>query len=580
MAQAGVVHIMAVSGLPVGLVALILGWGARCARMSLRNAEGFSLAGVWLYCVMVGLPASACRAASMVTAYVICRRIEWPAASFGALAAAGFAMALVFPAWAKTPGFQLSFAAAAGVLAFKDTFVRYIERLGREPGPRLRGAATLVGASLGAQMMSWPLVALHFGRTPLLFLVGNAVAVPLVGIVLTWGLTSVILCLVSATLAGWVLAACWAASSLLTLFCRLLGTIPWASASMPMFSPVLVAVYFVTLAAAVSARGRPRVWAMGALAVTALLICLGLPRPSRGGELEVTFLDVGHGDASVFLAPTGETMLVDAGASQGGWDAGRNVLLPYLRRRGVRTVDRAVISHGDGDHWGGLASLVEHIPVKELVLPVAVPLGPLGGMVPELQTKGTTVRWVEAGDTLPSWGDMKCLVIHPSRRFEESRGAQLGHHLNDRSLVLRVTYDNAVILMTGDVEAVAEEWLVARHGVSENGFSGAIAEGSPGSINNLLDCTVLKVPHHGSNTSSSAGFVSLTSPVFAVVSCGPKELFNLPKPQVLERYGSQGVSLMKTVRDGAVVLRTDGKRVTVTPYLRPAESVELHLPAR
>jgi len=561
MAQAGVVHIMAVSGLHVGLVALILGWGARCALLSAREAEVLSLVGVWLFCAIVGFPASACRAASMVSAYLVCRRLERPATAFGSLGAAAFVMAVVHPGWASTPGFQLSFSAAAGVLTFKDTIVTCIERLGREPGPILKSAATLAGASLGAQITSWPLVALHFGRTPLLFLVGNAVAVPLVGVLLTWGLTALALNVVSAVAAGWVLASCWAAASALIEFCTHVGSIPWASVSIPAFGAAYVAIYFIALAAAASSRGRRRLCAGGALAVCSLAICLGVPRPSRGGELEAAFLDVGHGDACVVLAPTGETMLVDAGASLMGWDAGERIIVPYLRQRGVREIDRAVISHGDGDHWGGLECLADHVPVKELVLPRAVPLGPLADLVPELEAEGTSVRWVEAGDTLPPMGGLECVVVHPSPRFEELRGRELGEDLNDRSLVLRVTFGGIVFLMTGDIEAAAEEWLVG---------------GRPAALCALLDCTVLKVPHHGSNTSSSAALISAASPLAAVISCGPKERFNLPRPEVLERLRAHGVSTMMTVRDGAVLVRTDGERVTVTPYLRPSESFVLY----
>jgi competence protein ComEC len=631
MAQAGVVHIMAVSGLHVGLVAVILGWWARCARVSIVGAEALSLIGVWLYCGIVGLPASACRAASMVTAYVICRRLERPAASFGALAAAGFAMALACPAWAKAPGFQLSFSAAGGVIAFKDVLVRFVERSGREPSPRLKGALTLAGASLGAQITSWPLVALHFGRAPLLFLAGNAVAVPLVGVLLNWGLAAVVLSVASATLSGWALASCWACASLLSIFCRWIGSIPWASASTPVFSPVLVVLYFMALATAAAARGWVRTSAFTALGLVATCICLGLPRRSRGSELEVAFLDVGHGDAAVVLAPTGQTMLVDAGDNQRGWNAGENVIVPFLRERAVRCIDRAVISHGDGDHWGGLPYVADHVRIKELVLAKGVPLGPFAEVVPELEAGGTVVRWVQAGDTLPPLGGLETVVVHPSPLFEETLGGALGDNLNDRSLVLRVAYGDAVFLMTGDVEAAAERWLMgdrgergdgcvcacaddgcARGGVlasseegdngAEPGRSGARVSSRSGSepagpncaadrlksgdgregadlLGELLDCSVLKVPHHGSNTSSSPEFVARSSPLVAVVSCGPKELFNLPKPEVLQRYEAEHAILMMTVRDGAVIVETNGKTLTVIPYLRPSEAFETSLAA-
>jgi competence protein ComEC len=557
LARAGVIHIMAVSGLHAGLVALIVLGAARCAGVGGAAAEVLSAAGVWLYCALVGFPASACRAATMIAAFVLCRRLQRPSSPFTPLAAAALALTLARPRWIMTAGFQLSFSAAAGVIGFSGLLggARGPAALSRVPGAGY--AASLLGASLGAGAATWPIVAYHFGRAPILFLLGNAVAVPLVGLVLAWGLAGAALGSVSTALSDWLLAACWAASRLLLSACRAVAAVPWSSATVVAFSPWLVAGYLVALVASFSPRRRVRATAVACVLLSSALICAGVPRRTARGRLEASFLDVGHGDACVMIAPGGETMLVDAGPATAGWNAGRDVILPFLRSRGVRHLDRVVISHGDGDHWGGLDEISRGVAVKEIVLPRGVPLGALADLLPALRGRGASVVRAAAGDTLRPLGALECTVLHPSAEFEGRWAGEMGEGLNERSLVLRVRYGECVLLATGDIERRAESWLAAH--------------GAP------LKCTVMKVPHHGSDTSSCAAFAAMASPLVAVISCGPPERFNLPKPTVTARYDSLGAAWMLTARDGAVVALTDGTSLWVTPTLAPEAALHLDL---
>lgn len=302
MARAGVIHILAVSGLHVGLVALILLWGAKCCGLGGRTSEWMSALGVCFYCAMTGFPASACRATTMLIAYIVCRRVQRAGTPLESLAAAAFVLTLLKPGWVSTPGFQLSFAAAAGVLVFKDCLVGFAGRATVEKTPGLRDLLTLFGASLGASIATWPLLAFHFGRTPLLFLLGNMFAVPLVGLVLAWGISGVLLGALSAALSDFMFASCWAASRILLFGSRLVAAIPWASIDIGPFSPALIPLYFIALVAAVGSHRRKRAVVTAGLCLIATVMCLGPIRGVTDDSLEVTFLDVGHGDACETLS--------------------------------------------------------------------------------------------------------------------------------------------------------------------------------------------------------------------------------------------------------------------------------------
>ncbi len=549
MARAGVVHIMAVSGLHVGMVALLFASAARLLGLAGLGVGLSSVAGATLYCAVVGFPASACRAVAMLACYVLCRRLQRPAPARDSVAVAAFCLSIARPAWVATPGFQLSFAAVAGVIAFRDCLIIFAERIGIMKSATIKKALVFFGASLGASISSWPIVAIHFGGFPVLFLLGNAFAIPLVGVVLAWGLAGVLLGMLSPLLSDLMFAADWAAVTPLLWGSDLVASIPWASLPVADFSPLLAAAYLLGLAGAYLFRGWRRVVLVAGVCIISAYVIVHPRGGAAGGTLEVIFLDVGHGDACVVLTPSGLCMLVDAGPATSNWDSGRDVIVPFMRARGLKGIDRAVISHGDADHWGGLHEVSRRLGVREVVVAGSGPLGGLADLLPKLESGGAVIRGVQAGDSLEPLDGLECLVIHPSREFESKWGSRIGERLNDRSVVLRARYGEVSFLLTGDIEEAAESWI--------------LSSGAP------LDCAVLKVPHHGSDTSSGMDFIRKAAPLVAVISCGPRELFNLPKPSVLARYDSLSAATALTARDGAVVVRTDGERIEVRSHLAP-----------
>lgn len=549
MARAGVLHIMAVSGLHVGMVALLFASAARLIGLAGPGAGLSSVAGATLYCALVGFPASACRAVAMLACYVLCRWLQRPAPARDSVAVAAFCLSIARPAWVATPGFQLSFAAVTGVIAFRNCLIIVTEHIGKMKNPTIKKTLVFFGASLGASISSWPIVAIHFGSVPVLFLLGNAFAIPLVGVVLAWGLAGVVLGLLSPLLSDLMFAADWAAVTPLLRGIDLVASIPWASLPVAAFSPLLAAAYLLGLGGAYLFRGWRRAVLVAGICIVSAYVIVHPRGGVARGALEVTFLDVGHGDACVVLTPSGLCMLVDAGPATSNWDSGRDVIAPFLRARGLRGIDRVVISHGDGDHWGGLPELSRRLRLREVVVAGSGPLGDLANLLPKLESRGAVIRGVQAGDSLEPLDGLECVVIHPSGEFERKWGSRMGERLNDRSVVLNARYGEVSFLLTGDIEEAAESWI--------------LSSGAP------LDCTVLKVPHHGSDTSNGMDFVRRATPLIAVISCGPRELFNLPKPSVLARYDSLGAATALTARGGAVVVRTDGERVEMRSHLAP-----------
>jgi competence protein ComEC len=260
-------------------------------------------------------------------------------------------------------------------------------------------------------------------------------------------------------------------------------------------------------------------------------------------RLRVVFLDVGQGDATLVRFPNGGTLLVDAGglSSPSSFDVGDRVVAPVLRDAGVRRVQSLALTHGDADHVGGAPSILREFKPYDVWEGIPVPrLGALADLR-ETTSRGG-IRWVnvQRGDTMAIDG-VQVIVRHPAVAEWERQRVR-----NDDSIVIELLWRQVSIVLTGDIGKEAEH-AVAPH------FEPARLR-------------IVKVPHHGSRSSSTPEFVGALQPRIAVVSAGRGNRFGHPAQAVLDRYRRAGAAMFRTDRDGAVTVETDGEAVEVTTY--------------
>ncbi|MBN1880472.1 MBL fold metallo-hydrolase [bacterium] len=264
----------------------------------------------------------------------------------------------------------------------------------------------------------------------------------------------------------------------------------------------------------------------------------------RVKELEIVFLDVGQGDSIFIRTPNGRTVLVDAGSAKNqyaAFDAGEHAILPFLRTRGINRIDTLVMTHPHADHFGGMQSLLDSIEFGEYLDPgMDHPVPSYFTLLETIQKKGILYREVKAPQILDWDPEMFIQVLWPEKGFRTENP-------NDISIVLRIVYGDIVYLLAGDVEADVESVLNL--------------------YGNQMRTTVLKVPHHGSNTSSSLNFLENIVPRLAVISVGYNNRFDHPKAEILTRYEKMNIPVLRTDRVGTIRTMTDGKVVRVFPEL-------------
>jgi competence protein ComEC len=307
---------------------------------------------------------------------------------------------------------------------------------------------------------------------------------------------------------------------------------------------VLCAWYGGLLAIALARRNWRRWVAFCALVVAASLTVRALA-PRWSHELRATFLDVGQGDACVIELPGGHAAVIDGGGSfDAAFDPGEQVIAPFLWRRGIRRLDVVILSHPHPDHANGLAFLVEHFPVGEVWTNGAETAQP--GTVRLLQVAAR--RGVPIG--APRSIDLGGARLRPLAPLDAAGriAVDAARSENDNSLVIQLDYRGHKLLFPGDLEAEGEAALVDAAGAG-------------------LASDVLKVPHHGSRTSSTDTLLDAVRPHVAVFSVGERNRWGFPHPTVLARYAARGVRALRTDRDGAVTVAVSGRgALTVESY--------------
>ena len=514
--RTGVTHLMSISGLHVTLVSGLAAWltafgwrrvPALTVRLPARKAAAAAAIFAALgYTLLAGFAVPAQRTFYMVSVVALalwCGRIASPARTL----ALALAVVVAADPWAPlAPGLWLSFAAVA-LLFYVASDESRLTQWGR-----MQWAIT-VGLA--------PAVLLLFGQLSLAGPLANAIAIPVVSVVVTpLALIAVILPMETLLqLAAWIVE--WLLRFL--EWCAALPGALWQQHVPPAWS---VAAALAGVAWLLAPRGVPGRACGVALMAPAFYV---MPPAPATGEAWITTYDVGHGLA-VMVRTAGRTLLYDAGPVFGPEsDSGGRVLVPALRAAGLGSVDLMILTHEDADHIGGALTVLESVEVARLAS--SLPAGHA------LNTLVEGPRRCVAG-TAWEWDGVRFELVHPPGRHESLRR-------NDQSCVLRVASAGGAMLLTGDIERSAESTLVERGRDS-------------------LKADVLLVPHHGSRSSSSREFIAAVAPRWAIVPAGYRNRFGHPAREVLERYARAGVTVLRTDRDGAVsaVLNGHAPRVS------------------
>ncbi len=575
----GTFHVIVISGTHVAILAAFFLFMLRICFVPESVALFVTVLAAWLYALVTGWQAPCVRSAAGLTLFMIAGYFFRERRIMNLLAAVALGFLVLDPDQLFDASFQLTFLAVGFLGAFAAPAIaatsgplasglRDLADTGLDLHVQARAAQFRIEMRLLAEtlrvplgIVAWPArvvlfvyeivltsavvqlglalpMVVYFHRLGFSGLSANAFVVPLMGAVVPVGFLAVF--------TGWR----WIA--------RVAGLLMWLSQKVVWFHanlepswriPTPPVWLGVALGAALiaSAIWRSR-WGSPLVAVLlALLLWHPFAPDAHPGELELTAIDVGQGDSLLVLFPDGKRMLLDGGGvpafgrvARSQLDTGEDVVAPYLWDRGFRSVDVVALSHAHEDHSGGLAALIADFHPREVWTGVTPDSPEWRAVRDKAVAVGAKIVPLRAPGQF-AFGGAAIEVLAPEPDY-----VPLDEPKNDDSLVMRVTFGQRSLLLTGDVERGIEQEMLYN--------------------NELHPTDVLKVAHHGSRTSSTEEFLGAVQPAFAVISAGFENSYGHPHPTVVGRLREHHATILRTDVDGLITIRTDGRRITVETF--------------
>jgi competence protein ComEC len=609
--KTGAFHVLVVAGLHVGPIAALLFWLGRKLRWPRVWTTSFTLIFLLAYVAVVQQRTPVLRAALMAAIVLVGRLFFRRLDLLNSAAIAALVLLIARPLALRDSSFQLSFLAIGCIsglaLPWLERTVQPYARALRgwrdvtrdashEPRPTqfridLRSLAKLIESHLPARLATvpgelgvqglaltfraWELLVLtlvlQIGMLPLMagefhritfsgpFV--NFAAVPLTAIIVPLGFLTVLNGLLFPAL-GKILAVpmSWITLAMLHVV-RWFSHIRQLSYRIP-GPPLWITIAFLAVLILVAAyfrvntlRRRWVAWSLGAtlFAATMMVAIFPFSPQTTFRKLEVSILDVGQGDSLFVVSPAGKTLLIDGGGAFGGFpgheqsrgtDPGEEAISPYLWSRGFKHIDVVALTHAHQDHLGGLNAILENFRVGRLWISREVSSSALVKLEELARQRHIAVEYESRGKVFPLDGAEGEFLWPENSPADPTTTAK-----NNDSLVLRLKYHDRTMLLPGDAEKQAEAVM--------------LAENSPDS----LHADVLKVGHHGSKNSTSQEFLDTVAPKIAIISAGEDNPYGHPSPELLQRLESAGVRILRTDRDGAVHIITDGEQLDISCFV-------------
>lgn len=538
--QAGVIHVLAVSGLHMSFIAFL--FSLLLTRLGRLKRDIGTIIGILLFLALTGFVTTATRAGIMIILFLAGRILQKDPYPVHTVFVAAFLILLWNPFEIYTAGFQLSFSAVIGILLFMKPLEESF-RIYKVTFPFLKASFELMLVSVSALLGIFPFLLFHFGNISLISPVSNLLVIPLTGLIIAGGLASSFL---SFFFSGVALNA---ASVTEVLYELLTGTVSFfASAGFLIWKiekisiPILIAMCFLAgliyhwLVTEDFSKGVRMV--LAGLTLTVIFVISQMSGSIfEKGKMDVLFFDVGQGDAILVSTPGGEKWLIDGGVLNSFSNAGTHRIIPFLERTKIGKIDYALVSHYDTDHFGGIAVLLKESIIRTIILPPKEPgYGADDALEKLALLRGVNI--ISAKDTAIHSGGGVFYLLTPSGGQSEGEKKS-----NERSISLKLVYGKTAFLFTGDAPDKTEENLINKFGA-------------------FLDSDVLKAGHHGSKSSTGEKLLKRVSPEVVVFSSGLGNGYNHPAKEVILRSVAEGANVARTDFEGALLFTSDGLTVT------------------
>lgn len=525
--ELGIAHILAISGLHIGIIAGFFIYILSIIGFKRKYNFFITLFVLWLYGLLIGFPPSTLRALIMFTIIIISKLSNKPYDFLNILAFSFIISLIINPFWVFSIGFQLSYIATVSLGFIFPKLKEYIY-------PYKSNFVDSFLSVLAVNVGIFPLQSLYFNEFPIHTFISNILILPMATINLMLGFLNLISNIFVPILDLFL--------TIQSLIVDYIYKLPMRTLYLSSLEIGEIITYYISVMIALNIKKLGELSKSIKKTVFVSLVFLLLMMSINNltwNNLEIDFIDIGQGD-SILIKKDSIQYLIDTGGSVfGTFDVGERILLPYLVKTGNRDIEGVIITHFDKDHYGALGSLINKISIDKVLV---------GSEIPDLELKqklkraGIPVVKLVKDNRITIDKDTCLHVVYPDKETKKSKIE------NNNSLVIILEAYGKRILFTGDIESPIEKKLVSQ---------------------GIEPVDILKIPHHGSQSSSTEEFIAMLSPQISVISVGRNNSYGHPSKEVIQRLHSFDTEIYRTDTMGLIKVKIDKKRIDICPYYGP-----------
>lgn len=536
--KSGISHILAISGLHISIISALLWLILDTLKLNKRVSSTIILTVLIVYCIFTGNSVSTTRAVIMIGIVLFGNIIYYQSDIYTSIATAAFVLLIYQPLYLYDVGFQLSFGAVISIIVLSPV----LERLYFIPKPIRLYLISTLAASLG----TYPIIAYHFNTISVIGIVVNLLVLPLASILVCFGIISTVVSFIWLELGKFLCGIVYFILVFYENICTIASNIPFSQIVTGQPNLILIFIYYTIILATAyyyylnkQKRQSLKKYMLYMQIFLLIISAIVIFKPK---DLEIVYLDVGQGDSIAIHTAKNKNILIDGGGNISKQldeaNTGTQIVLPYLRYKGINRLDCVFVSHPDGDHIIGILELLDYIKINQIFIADTDTKNDLLKILEMKASKyNIAINKLSKGNIVKVDDSISFECIYPSKDILID-----SDDYNNNSLVLYMNYNNSKFLFTGDIEKEAEDRITKDY--------------------KKLDTDILKVAHHGSKTSSTQNFVDMVQPKVAVISSGKNNYYGHPHKEVLDRY--KNINIYNTADEGAILIKPKNNKLIIS----------------
>ncbi|WIF94823.1 DNA internalization-related competence protein ComEC/Rec2 [Caminicella sporogenes] len=532
--NAGIAHILAISGLHFGILYLFIEQILKIFKIKNNIRVVVILIFIWFFAFLIGFKPSVFRAVSLLTLYLISNNIDRRYDLYASLSFICFTALLINPLILFNVGFQLSFVAVLSLGMFYNKIYSKLKYL-----PDF--FAKLLASSIAVEIGIWPIIAYHFNIFSLWAVFFNILVIFIIGYILPITLLFFVSTFINQTVAYFIGYIDEVLIKNLINISKLSSYVPFSKIDVISPNMYFIVFYYLSLIILFNMKEIAAKYKINKKSIVFIILCflVLMINFKIKNELTMVFFDVGQGDCILIKTPMGKKILIDGGKSRD------NNFLPHLLLKSqINKIDMIILTHVHSDHIGGVIDVLKMLNVKQIII------GSDDFLTDEflelkriIDKKKVKLIKVNMGEVITFEKDLKIKIIHPPLNIMKNTRDDI----NNNSLVNLLQYKDIKVLFTGDIHYEAERYIISHM--------------------DSVDIDILKVAHHGSDTSTSEQFLDFFTPEIAVIQVG-KNVFGHPSEKVLKLLKENKVKVYRNDMCGTVIIKTDGKSMKVYEFCK------------